>query len=70
MVFHLENIVKTVRQSLDKAIFKKIIHVSLSGNKTTSPEVGGVKVVFTSIEFLSGDNIYVIIAGDSQAHSI
>lgn len=65
MVFHLENIVKTVRQSLDKAIFKKIIHVSLSGNKTTSPEVGGVKVVFTSIEFLSGDNIYVIIAGDS-----
>lgn len=70
MVFHLENIVKTVRQSLDKAIFKKIIHVSLSGNKTTSPEVGGVKVVFTGIEFLSGDNIYVIIAGDSQAHSI
>lgn len=70
MVFHLENIVKTVRQSLDKAIFKKIIHVSLSGNKTTSPEVGGVKVVLTGIEFLSGDNIYVIIAGDSQAHSI
>ena len=55
---------------MDKAIFKKIIHVSLSGNKTTSPEVGGVKVVFTGIEFLSGDNIYVIIAGDSQAHSI
>lgn len=70
MVFHLENIVKTVRQSLDKAIFKKLIHVSLSGNKTTSPEVGGVKVVLTGIEFLSGDNIYVIIAGDSQAHSI
>lgn len=70
MVFHLENIVKTVRQSLDKAIYKKIIHVSLSGNKTTSPEVGGVKVVLTGIEFLSGDNIYVIIAGDSQAHSI
>lgn len=70
MVFHLENIVKTVRQSLDKAIFKKIIHVSLSGNKTTSPEVEGVKVVLTGIEFLSGDNIYVIIAGDSQAHSI
>lgn len=70
MVFHLENIVKTVRQSLDKAIFKKIIHVSLSGNKTTSPEVGGVQVVLTGIEFLSGDNIYVIIAGDSQAHSI
>lgn len=70
MVFHLENIVKTVRQSLDKAIFKKIIHVSLSGNKTSSPEVGGVKVVLTGIEFLSGDNIYVIIAGDSQAHSI
>lgn len=70
MVFHLENIVKTVRQSLDKAIFKKIIHVSLSGNKTTSPEVGGVKVVLTGIEFLSGDNIYVIITGDSQAHSI
>ena len=70
MVFHLENIVKTVRQSLDKAIFKKIIHVSLSGNKTSSPEVGGVKVVLTGIEFLSGDNIYIIIAGDSQAHSI
>ena len=55
---------------MDKAIFKKIIHVSLSGNKTTSPEVGGVKVVLTGIEFLSGDNIYDIIAGDSQAHSI
>lgn len=47
-----------------------MIHVSLSGNKTTSPEVGRVLVVLTGIEFLSGDNIYVIIAGDSQAHSI
>ena len=38
-----------------KRFFKKIIHVSLSVNQTTCPEIGRVKVVFDGIVFLSGD---------------
>ena len=39
---------KTVRSSFDEAILK-IIHVSLSSNKTTFPEMGRVKLVFAGI---------------------
>ena len=42
--------------------YSQIFHVLLSGNKTTCPEIGGVKVVFDSIVFLSGDKIYVIVS--------
>ena len=50
MVFCPQNILKTVKNSFDEAILK-IIHVSLSGNKTTCPEMGRVKVVFDGIVF-------------------
>lgn len=55
MVFCPQNIVKTVRNILDKAILK-IIHVSLFGIKTTCPEMGRVKSIFDSIKFRSGPN--------------
>ena len=47
---------KTVRNCFDKAILK-MIHVSLSGNKTTCPEMRRVKLVFDGINFFQVINI-------------
>ena len=47
---------KTVRTGFDKAILKIII-VSLSGNKTTCPEMRRVKLVFDGINFFQVINI-------------
>ena len=64
---------KTVRNSFDKAILK-IIHVSLSGNKTTCLEMGQVKLVFDGTNFFHARDKYLTIiplalmASESIAH--